>query len=63
MKVAVEVYSTRTNNVVTNRANILRIVDKHPHTFAPILERNPHFVGMLAHMLVLRFGFRAQEIS
>jgi len=59
--VAIEVHSTRTNNVATNRVNILKIVDKHPQIFAPILERNPHFVEMLVH--VLRFGVRVLEVS
>jgi len=57
------VYSTRTNNVSRDRASIQKIVDKHPRVFDPILELNPHFVEMLAHMHVLRFGVRVQEVS
>jgi len=62
-KVAVGIYDLRTNDVKLNRAKIQRVVDKYPLVFSPILERNPHFVGMLAHMLVLRFEFRVQEVS
>jgi len=61
--IAIDVYNQRTNNVATNRSNIQKIVDKYPSIFAPILEQNPHFANMLAHMLVLRFGFRVQEVS
>ena len=63
IRVAVEVYSTRTNNVATNRANIQKVVDRHPRFFAKILERNSLFVKMLAHMHVLRFGVRVLEVS
>jgi len=61
--VAFKVYATRTNKVATNRANIQSVVNKNPQFFAPILQRNPQFVEMLAHMHVLRFGFRVQEVS
>jgi len=57
------VYSTRTNNVATNRASIHKIVDKYPVFFDQILERDPHFVEMLAHMHVLRFGIIVLEVS
>jgi len=63
IKVAQEMYSTRTNKDATNRVSIQKIVAKHPDVFNKILERNPHFIDMLAHMLVLRFGFLVQGVS
>ena len=53
----------RTNHFERNLWSVEGIVTKHEVQFAPLLERCPGLIIILAHMLVLRFGFFANEVS
>jgi len=62
-RAAHKLYANRSNNAEKNKFNINNIVKANPAFFAPILDRNPNFSTMMAHMFVLRFGVRVGGVD
>lgn len=61
-RIAIKLYSYRTNNADKNITLVGTFITENPNFFGPIIERDPHFKIMLAHMFVLRFGVRVREV-
>jgi len=60
---AEEIYLHRTNNAANNRFAIRKVFDANYSAMANLLARCPYFEIILAHALILRLGFRAQEVD
>jgi len=53
----------RSNKLAQNLEAVESIVEKYNTHFAPLLELCPGLTIILAHMLILRFGFSVQDVS
>ena len=62
-EIAEEIYSMRTNDVTKNMLWVSQVVEKHGEAFAPLLELCPHLNIIFAHMLILRFGARVEDVD
>ena len=60
---AEELFFLRTNNAVSNQAVVQKFFEKHSDVFEPILKQCPCLDVLIANMLVLRLGFRIQEVD
>ena len=64
VRLADEFYQGWSNSLYLNQAKALKFVgETHEQEFAPILDLCPDLDVILAHMLVIRFGLRVQEVS
>ena len=62
-KVAEAVYDTRSRNFLRICKHVRRIFAEDEELLKQLLERCPSFPLILAHILLNKMGFRAQEVS
>jgi len=60
---AEEMYSYSTNDVKTNRYQFSKLVERNKELLNPIIVVCPNFDVLIAHFLVLRFGFKVQSVD
>ena len=61
--IAEELYAKRSNDVQKNHIEVQEVFKKHDAVLAPLLVLCPSLGIIIAHMLVLRFGFTVKDID
>ena len=62
-KMAEEIYEARSKKFEENASSVKKTFNDDEEQFRPLLERCPAFETILAHILLNKLGFRAQEVD